>query len=139
MATSSSVTACWKSPRPRRNVGSAPPRLLSSRPVVQDTCVCGRLGSISRRDVLRYAATAPAAIVLSTLAATLSVPDARATSNIAGMIVFLDPGHNGANDSSINRQVTNGRGGTKECQTTGTTTDNGYPEHTFNWAVVLGI
>ncbi len=42
-----------------------------------------------------------------------------------------------ANDSSINRQVPNGRGGTKECQTSGTTTNDRYPEHTFNWDVVL--
>jgi N-acetylmuramoyl-L-alanine amidase len=35
--------------------------------------------------------------------------------------------------------VDNGRGGTKECQTTGTTTDTGYPEHSFNWDVVLRI
>ncbi|MBV9513479.1 MAG: Rv3717 family N-acetylmuramoyl-L-alanine amidase [Mycobacteriaceae bacterium] len=62
-----------------------------------------------------------------------------AASAITGMTVFLDPGHNGANDASISRQVTNGRGGTKECQTSGTTTPDGYPEHTFNWEVVLGI
>ena len=55
------------------------------------------------------------------------------------MIVFLDPGHNGANDASINRQVPNGRGGTKECQTSGTSTDTGYQEHSFTWEVVLRI
>jgi N-acetylmuramoyl-L-alanine amidase len=55
------------------------------------------------------------------------------------MIVFLDPGHNGANDASINRQVPTGRGGTKDCQTSGTTTGGGFPEHTFNWEVVLQI
>jgi N-acetylmuramoyl-L-alanine amidase len=55
------------------------------------------------------------------------------------MIVFLDPGHNGANDASINRQVPNGRGGTKECQTSGTTTDSGYPEHSFTWEVALRV
>ena len=42
-------------------------------------------------------------------------------SNIAGMIVFLDPGHNGANDASLTKQVPTGRGGTKDCQTSGTT------------------
>jgi N-acetylmuramoyl-L-alanine amidase len=76
---------------------------------------------------------------LGPLLATVDAPTVRAAANIAGMIVFLDPGHNGANDSSINRQVNNGRGGTKECQTSGTTTDDGFPEHTFNWDVVLGI
>jgi N-acetylmuramoyl-L-alanine amidase len=69
----------------------------------------------------------------------LNAPSANAASNIAGSIVFLDPGHNGANDASINKQVPTGRGGTKECQTSGTTTDSGYPEHTFNWDVVLRI
>ena len=37
-----------------------------------------------------------------------------APGSIAGMIVFLDPGHNGANDASISRQVPTGRGGTKD-------------------------
>jgi N-acetylmuramoyl-L-alanine amidase len=89
--------------------------------------------------MLKIAAAAPVAASLSTMAATMTAPPALAASAIAGMVVFLDPGHNGANDASINRQVTNGRGGTKECQTTGTTSDDGYPEHTFNWDMVLRI
>jgi len=76
---------------------------------------------------------------LSSLAGAVAAPNAAAAASIAGMIVFLDPGHNGANDASINRQVPTGRGGTKECQTTGTTTGGGFPEHTFNWDVVLQI
>jgi N-acetylmuramoyl-L-alanine amidase len=82
-------------------------------------------------------ATAAAITVAAALVAAPHAPAAPA--NIAGMIVFLDPGHNGANDASINKQVPNGRGGTKECQTSGTTTDNGYPEHSFTWEVVLRI
>jgi N-acetylmuramoyl-L-alanine amidase len=58
---------------------------------------------------------------------------------IAGMSVFLDPGHSGLNDSSISRQVPNGRGGTKECQTTGTSTNDGYSEHSFNWDVAVRV
>ena len=73
-------------------------------------------------------------------ASTLVSPTAvGAPANIAGMIVFLDPGHNGGNDASISRQVPTGRGGTKDCQASGTSTDNGYPEHTFNWDTVLRI
>jgi N-acetylmuramoyl-L-alanine amidase len=64
---------------------------------------------------------------------------AGAPANIAGMVVFLDPGHNGANDASISRQVPTGRGGTKDCQASGTSTDNGFAEHTFNWDTVLRI
>lgn len=67
------------------------------------------------------------------------VPAKAAPASIAGMIVFLDPGHNGANDSSIGRQVPTGRGGTKDCQASGTATNDGYPEHTFAWDTTLRI
>jgi len=53
--------------------------------------------------------------------------------------VFLDPGHSGINDASISRQVPNGRGGMKDCQTTGTNTGDGFAEHSFNWDVTLKI
>jgi len=62
-----------------------------------------------------------------------------APSNIAGMVVFIDPGHNGANDASIGRQVPTGRGGTKDCQTSGTSTNSGYQEHTFTWDTALRV
>src|ERR1700736_1138112 len=73
-------------------------------------------------------------------APTPTLPKAAAVpGNIAGMIVFLDPGHNGANDASIGRQVPTGRGGTKDCQASGTSTNDGYPEHTFTWDTTLRI
>lgn len=53
-------------------------------------------------------------------------------------IVVLDPGHNGGNAAApeaINREVPAGRGRTKACNTTGTSTDAGYPEHAFNFDV----
>src|SRR5918997_2584791 len=59
-----------------------------------------------------------------------------------GITVVLDPGHNGANaahPAEINRPVPNGRGGTKACNTTGTSTDNGYSEHAFNWDIALRV
>jgi N-acetylmuramoyl-L-alanine amidase len=69
---------------------------------------------------------------------TFLAPQARAA-DLHGMAVFLDPGHNGAYDSSLTRQVNNGRGGTKPCNTSGTASNDGYPEHTFNWDVTLRI
>jgi N-acetylmuramoyl-L-alanine amidase len=80
-----------------------------------------------------------AVVVLVAVSTSTAPHTAAAPANIAGRIVFLDPGHNGANDASINRQVPDGRGGTKECQTTGTTTNDGYPEHSCTWEVVLRI
>lgn len=70
-----------------------------------------------------------------------SVPIApAAAANIAGMIVFLDPGHQGSNDpAALSKQVTTGRGDTKDCQTSGTSSDGGYTEHAFTWETVLRI
>lgn len=59
--------------------------------------------------------------------------------SLSGKKIFLDPGHNGANDASINKQVPTGRGGTKDCQTTGTSGDDGFAEHTFNWDVAYRL
>ena len=66
------------------------------------------------------------------------IPCAQASgdSGIAGKSVFLDPGHSGISDSSLTKQIPNGRGGMKDCQTTGTGTDSGYAEHAFNWEIV---
>ena len=57
-------------------------------------------------------------------------------SELSGKTVFLDPGHQGtAHSENLQRQVDDGRGGTKDCQTTGMTTVDGVPEHTINWKV----
>ncbi len=64
---------------------------------------------------------------------------ASADTILAGKTVFLDPGHSGLSDTSIFRQVPNGRGGTKDCQTTGASTNIGYAEHAFNWDVVMRV
>jgi len=57
-------------------------------------------------------------------------------------VVVLDPGHNGGTagrSAELNRQVPNGRGGTKICNTTGTATNAGYPEHAFNFDVAQRV
>jgi N-acetylmuramoyl-L-alanine amidase len=79
-------------------------------------------------------------MAVGTITVVATAPNtAAAPANIAGMIVFLDPGHNGANDASISRQVPTGRGGTKDCQASGTSTNDGYQEHTFTWDTTLRI
>jgi N-acetylmuramoyl-L-alanine amidase len=86
----------------------------------------------------RVALAASSGVVL--VAATTVAPVVHAAPTaIAGMIVFLDPGHNGANDASMTRQVPTGRGGTKDCQASGTSTADGFPEHTFTWNTTLLI
>jgi len=78
---------------------------------------------------MKYAGVAPALLGVSAL-----VDAPRANAGIAGMGVFLDPGHNAGADTTS--QVDNGRGGTKQCNTSGAATNDGYPEHAFTWAVV---
>ncbi|GAA2106470.1 N-acetylmuramoyl-L-alanine amidase [Brevibacterium salitolerans] len=59
-----------------------------------------------------------------------------AAEEFSGLIVAVDPGHNGGNAedaATIGAQVPDGRGGTKACNTVGTSTDDGYAEHRFTW------
>ncbi|WP_253857074.1 N-acetylmuramoyl-L-alanine amidase [Prauserella alba] len=59
-----------------------------------------------------------------------------------GDVVVLDPGHNGANAANldrIEREVPNGRGARKQCNSTGTSAADGYPEHAFNFAVAQQV
>ncbi|WP_435593126.1 N-acetylmuramoyl-L-alanine amidase [Nocardia sp. bgisy118] len=80
------------------------------------------------------AVTATLAGFVPGTATAVPVPDV--TGKLAGRTVFLDPGHQGADHAeNLGRQVVNGRGGTKDCQTTGMTSVNGVPEHTINWNV----
>lgn len=86
------------------------------------------------------ATTSPAGptVVETTVSATT-----RATAAVpSGTVVVIDPGHNGGNASHpeiINKQVPAGFGEYKACNTTGTATDAGYPEHRFNWEVAVRL
>jgi len=68
---------------------------------------------------------------------TTTAPNGTTPASLAGKTVFLDPGHQGGTDGhALNKQVPDGRGGKKDCQTTGATSIDGVPEHTINWDVV---
>lgn len=74
---------------------------------------------------------APTTTVVPTTTTTL------ASSVLAGISVVIDPGHNGRNwahPDEIGRLVDIGNG-TKPCNTTGTSTVEGYTEAEFNWTV----
>ena len=84
---------------------------------------------------LRVGAAAVAAVLVAAIPA---FPAQAAPSNIAGKIVFLDPGHQGSMEG-LSRQVPTGRGGTKDCQASGTSTEDGLAEHTFAWDTTLRL
>ena len=70
-----------------------------------------------------------------------SAPSAQAALPLTGLVIAVDPGHNGGNAShlsTINKLVFIGNGW-KACNTVGTSTRTGYSEHAFNFAVALRV
>jgi N-acetylmuramoyl-L-alanine amidase len=104
------------------------------------TCmVCGVSTPMMRRSSVLGAASVGALMLALVLPVTANAaPDSSESSGseLAGKTVFLDPGHQGTEHSeNLTEQVDDGRGGTKDCQTSGMTTLDGVPEHTINWNV----
>ncbi|MFI7225404.1 N-acetylmuramoyl-L-alanine amidase [Nonomuraea angiospora] len=99
-----------------------------------------RTGFVAVVTLAALTAACGTAVPVSREAALPAAPSASRTpagGALAGKIVVIDPGHNGGNaahPAEINRQVDiiTGR---KPCNTTGTETDAGYPEHAFTWDV----
>jgi N-acetylmuramoyl-L-alanine amidase len=64
-----------------------------------------------------------------------------ATQPLAGQVIALDPGHNGANWShpAIIDRLVNVLTEWKACDTAGAQTDAGYPEHAFTFNVAMRL
>jgi N-acetylmuramoyl-L-alanine amidase len=88
---------------------------------------------------LRVAGLTSLAVAVSLIAmptAANAEPGPVQGNTLADKTVFLDPGHQGsAAGNDLNKPVTDGRGGTKPCQTTGATSPDGVPEHKINWDI----
>lgn len=95
------------------------------KPSIIRTGICG---AVTAAVVVALGGLAPAAL------ADPASPEM--ATKLAGKTIFVDPGHQGPNHAeNLARQVSNGRGGTKDCQTTGMITVNGVQEHTITWKV----
>ena len=73
----------------------------------------------------------------TTTTTSTTVPATPPAPALNGAIIVIDPGHNGRNWAhlgEINRMVDIGTG-TKACNTTGTSTSEGYTEADFTWDV----
>ncbi len=109
------------------------------------------------RRVIRLRQVVLAWLVALLLASTVSVPLSATTTQrtttsqttaaqiatlpLAGVVIAVDPGHNGGNASHsarIARRVWIGNRW-KACNTVGTATRRGYPEHRFAFAVALRV
>jgi N-acetylmuramoyl-L-alanine amidase len=91
----------------------------------------------TRSSGSKAATAAPITSTSTTTTTTTTAPSVSSALPLEGQVVGIDPGHNGDNytdPSYINQTVFNGR--TQEaCDTTGTETDGGYTEATFNFNV----
>lgn len=67
--------------------------------------------------------------------ASPSTPSPEPKKILAGKTIVIDPGH--SNGQHLTNKVPDGRGESKACNTSGTATNSGYPEHTANWEVAL--
>ena len=78
--------------------------------------------------------------VLAALLLLALAPSAHAARPLAGAVIVVDPGHNPGNSSHSQSQRPVAYGaGTKPCDATGTSTNDGYPEYAFNWDVSLRV
>jgi len=74
----------------------------------------------------------PQATATASASATNSASSA---TSLSGRTIVIDPGHTGGWTSKWgNQKVSNGVGGTKPCNSSGTATNSGYSEHAYNFA-----
>lgn len=86
----------------------------------------------------RRTSTTPSSTTASSRPATPASSAGSARRSTGTFVVALDPGHNGANGDHpeiINAKIDGGNGYRNVCNTTGTQTDAGYPEHQFAFNV----
>lgn len=113
-------------PAPSRSTTSAPSPAGSS----DEADAKQPNGSPSKADPSTASPSAPSAPAAPK---TPSQPAGGGSGPLAGKVVVIDPGHNPGNfrhTADINRQVNVGNA-TKECDTTGTSTNAGYTEAQF--------
>lgn len=136
---------------------SAPPELRTTTPaaLTPAASVPAATEQVRLEAESQTAATAAAAGPIDTsrlFAGAIAAPGARAKPSVggirlatsgrgplAGTVIVVDAGHNGVNSPINNRQVPDGAGRRKACNTTGTETNAGYTEHAHNWAVATRL
>ncbi|WP_132991899.1 N-acetylmuramoyl-L-alanine amidase [Gordonia zhaorongruii] len=89
-----------------------------------------------RRGMLTATSLTASAVLALGLAAAPADAAPKRSGDLAGKTIFLDPGHQGsAAGHDLGKQVPDGRGGKKDCQTTGAKAVTGKAEHTVVWEI----
>lgn len=133
------LAACGASSSTDASVSDAPDRAIESAPTSEvSTAVDPDTPTIAPGDTAGSGSgSRPAAP--STAAPYVPRP---LTPGLAGKVIVIDAGHNGGNSAhiaEINQLVDAGNGVTKQCDTTGTGSFDGYPEYAFTLSVALDL
>jgi N-acetylmuramoyl-L-alanine amidase len=101
------------------------------------TAMAGLLSGCGSSGGGTASAAPPSAAPTSAAGASSASSPPASQGDLTGKVIVVDPGHNGGNASHpeiINKKV-NVINGTKPCNSTGTATNDNYPEHAFTWDV----
>ena len=100
----------------------------------------GALPAATTTSTTTTSTTSPPSSTTTTTPRSTTTTTARTLGRpLTGVVVGIDPGHNGDNwrdPSFIDRLIWNGTA-PETCDTTGTATDRGYTEAQFNWDVAV--
>ncbi len=121
---------------PLRSVTSAPAVASTSSATPKSSATTTVAGPPAASPAT--AATTQSGSSVPTIRSATSSSRRVSSAGLSGKVVAIDPGHNGANGEHpeiINRVIDGGYGQRHLCNTTGTQTDAGYPEHLFAWNV----
>jgi N-acetylmuramoyl-L-alanine amidase len=94
------------------------------------------------RQAVQLATTSAATTAAPPASTRVTSPRTSARQTATGRpTIVLNPGHNGdnADNPAVSYRVNVGYGHTNFCDTTGTNTVAGYPEHAFNWDVAVRV
>jgi len=135
------VAGCTASPAPRES-STAPTSSPPAATVASPSTAGAAIGTLAAPTGPVRTSPAGRGSTSSTVGSEPVTQPSTPLRPLTGTTIVLNPGHNGANASNtaaINRQVPAGFGQYKACDTTGTETNAGYPEHAFNWDVALRV
>ncbi len=137
------LTGCAGVSGAARPAGSQPSPSAAASAATSGGAASGAAGSTGAGDTSGLAAAGPdAATPAGQPSVGHPVNAASPTSRpLAGQVIALDPGHNGANWShpAIIDRLVNVLTEWKACDTAGAQTDAGYPEHAFTFNVAMRL
>jgi N-acetylmuramoyl-L-alanine amidase len=101
---------------------------------------CGSSSSTARPE--ETSTTESSTTTTQLLTTTSSTTSTIAKLPLSGKVIAIDAGHNGGNaahSADINQLVDAGNGVTKACDTSGTASNDGYPEYEFTLSVAKDL